>query len=104
MLIGVGQLVCLVGVWNDSMLTMLLGRVVFGLGGESLSVSSSALISSWFAGKELALALGTHALPAAPAARVSVEPTDLSAPYSIPSYPPLLPHTPCTLGGLGSIV
>ena len=59
-LIGVGQLVCLVGVWNDSMLTMLLGRVVFGLGGESLSVSSSALISSWFAGKELALALGIN--------------------------------------------
>lgn len=37
---------------------MIAGRVVFGLGGESLSVSQSAVISQWFKGKELAMALG----------------------------------------------
>ncbi len=36
------------------------GRVVFGFGGESLSVSTSAMIAQWFAGKELALALGLN--------------------------------------------
>lgn len=59
-LICAGQLVCLLGIWNQSMLLMLLGRVIFGLGGESLSVAGSALISSWFAGKELAFALGIN--------------------------------------------
>jgi MFS family permease len=37
---------------------MLAGRVVFGMGGESLSVTMSALVARWFSGRELALALG----------------------------------------------
>ena len=36
------------------------GRTVFGFGGESLSVAQSALIASWFSGKELAFALGLN--------------------------------------------
>lgn len=36
------------------------GRTVFGFGGESLSVAQSAMIAQWFAGKELALALGMN--------------------------------------------
>lgn len=39
---------------------MLVGRVVFGLGGESLSVAQSAIVSIWFKGKELAMALGMN--------------------------------------------
>ena len=39
---------------------MLVGRVVFGLGGESMSVAQSAIVSSWFKGKELAFALGVN--------------------------------------------
>jgi MFS family permease len=39
---------------------MLTGRTVFGLGGESLSVTMSALVARWFSGRELALALGTN--------------------------------------------
>lgn len=38
--------------------TMLAGRVVFGLGGECMSVAQSSIISSWFKGKELNFALG----------------------------------------------
>jgi hypothetical protein len=38
----------------------LFGRVIFGLGGESLSVCSSAIVSKWFAGQELAFALGIN--------------------------------------------
>lgn len=39
---------------------MWVGRTIFGFGGESLSVAQSALIASWFAGKELAFALGLN--------------------------------------------
>lgn len=39
---------------------MYVGRTVFGLGGESLSVAMSAMIAQWFTGKELALALGMN--------------------------------------------
>lgn len=39
---------------------MIAGRFVFGLGGECMSVGQSAVISNWFKGKELALALGLN--------------------------------------------
>lgn len=32
---------------------MLVGRVIFGLGGESLCVGQSTIIAQWFDGKEL---------------------------------------------------
>lgn len=38
----------------------IIGRVIFGLGGESLGVCQSAIISRWFVGKELALAFGIN--------------------------------------------
>jgi nitrate/nitrite transporter NarK len=34
--------------------------LVYSLGGESLSVSQSAIVSNWFKGKELAMALGLN--------------------------------------------
>jgi MFS family permease len=46
------------GMW--AWYVMWIGRTVFGFGGESLSVAQSALIASWFAGKELAFALGLN--------------------------------------------
>jgi MFS family permease len=36
------------------------GRTIFGFGGESLSVAQSALIATWFGGKEMAFALGLN--------------------------------------------
>jgi hypothetical protein len=38
---------------------MLVGRAVFGLGGECLCVAQSVIVSNWFNEKDLALALGT---------------------------------------------
>ena len=35
-----------------------MGRVIFGLGGECMSVSQSAIVSNWFKGKELSFAFG----------------------------------------------
>ena len=43
---------------SGSLNGMLVGRAIFGLGGESLSVAQSAFITSWFQDKELALSLG----------------------------------------------
>ena len=43
-----GQIVLTAGVFAGSFPLMLLGRVVFGFGGESLCVSQSAIIQQWF--------------------------------------------------------
>jgi len=40
---------------------MFLGRAIYGLGGESITVTSSAILSTWFGnGKEIALAFGIN--------------------------------------------
>ena len=39
---------------------MFLGRVVYGFGGENMTVSLSTLLSIWFQGKEMALAFGMN--------------------------------------------
>ena len=39
---------------------MLLGRVIFGIGGETLNVAQSVIVAQWFKGKELAFALGIN--------------------------------------------
>lgn len=38
---------------------MLIGRFIFALGGENLSVTQSTFISKWFFGRTLAFALGS---------------------------------------------
>ena len=53
-----GQAVFAAGCSIGSLQVMLLGRFLFGLGGESISVAQSALIERWFQQGELALALG----------------------------------------------
>jgi len=39
---------------------MILGRVVFGIGGESMQVAQNCLLFRWFKGREVALALGLN--------------------------------------------
>lgn len=39
---------------------MVIGRILFGVGGESLFVSQTRTTTSWFRGKELAFALGVN--------------------------------------------
>ena len=39
---------------------MMAGRFVFGLGGESMTVAQSAIVSAWFQGRELAFAFGIN--------------------------------------------
>jgi MFS family permease len=44
--------------WAPNLPTMYLGRIVFGMGSESMIVAQSAIVARWFAGKEMALAFG----------------------------------------------
>lgn len=50
----------MLGGYQNKFWLMLVGRVIFGLGGESMSVAQSTIVSNWFKGKELALALGLN--------------------------------------------
>ena len=45
-----GQLIFSKGGFEDSYMTMLLGRFIFGLGGECMGVANYAIIQSWFKG------------------------------------------------------
>lgn len=57
-LVTLGQGIFSLGVQVKSFPLILLGRFVFGLGGESLTVAQSRLVTDWFRGRELALAIG----------------------------------------------
>eukprot|EP01112_Ceratiomyxa_fruticulosa_P019904 TRINITY_DN662_c0_g1_i1.p1 TRINITY_DN662_c0_g1~~TRINITY_DN662_c0_g1_i1.p1 ORF type:complete len:454 (+),score=72.75 TRINITY_DN662_c0_g1_i1:201-1562(+) len=62
LLIAIGQIVFSIGVslpdYNTAYLVLMIGRAIFSLGGESLSVAQSTYCSKWFLGKELALSFG----------------------------------------------
>ena len=59
-LIAAGQVVFALGLSVKSWPVMYIGRVIFGMGGESLSVANSAILADWFEGKELAFAFGLN--------------------------------------------
>jgi MFS family permease len=65
-LITIGQFIVSIGISckdeNVAWGVMWAGRVVFGFGGESLSVVQSAFVASYFQGKELAFAMGKFVL------------------------------------------
>jgi MFS family permease len=44
--------------WAPDLPVLYAGRVIFGIGAESLIVAQSAIIARWFKGKELAMAFG----------------------------------------------
>jgi MFS family permease len=58
MAVFVGSFVLCIGVNNQSWEIMYFGRFIFGLGAESLSVAQSTVLSEWFEGREVALAMG----------------------------------------------
>mmetsp|Transcript_26369 Transcript_26369/g.57769 ORF Transcript_26369/g.57769 Transcript_26369/m.57769 type:complete len:470 (-) Transcript_26369:160-1569(-) len=55
-----GQVLFALGDTISSLNVMLLGRALFGLGGESMAVAQSSVVAQWFQGKELAMALGVN--------------------------------------------
>ena len=56
--IVLGQFITSIGCTNLSMSTMLIGRIVFGLGGECLNVCQTAIVVKWFFKSESAVPLG----------------------------------------------
>ncbi|KAL4501214.1 hypothetical protein ABPG73_013952 [Tetrahymena malaccensis] len=58
----IGQALCMISEIDSvqSYALLVVGRVVFGLGGENLSVTQSTIVSQWFSGKELSFALGLN--------------------------------------------
>ena len=53
-----GQATFTFGYQIRSMYTMLLGRIIFGFGGESLNITQNVMIIKWFYNNELSLPLG----------------------------------------------
>lgn len=53
-----GHLIFTAGVWGRNFKIMLIGRFLFGIGGESFAVIQNRLISYEFKGKELGFAMG----------------------------------------------
>lgn len=58
--ITAGQAIFALGLSVKSWPIMFIGRIVFGIGGESMGVANSAILSVWFKGKELAFAFGLN--------------------------------------------
>jgi len=54
----IGQLIFSIGCQYNSMITMLIGRFVFGMGGECIYVTQNAIVIKWFYKSEIALPLG----------------------------------------------
>lgn len=52
-LVMLGQLLLYIGTSTNSIIWMISGRFVFGLGGEALGVTIGTLLVCWFKGKEL---------------------------------------------------
>lgn len=57
-LVLLGQVIYSIGVYKSHFNYMILGRFIYGLGGESFSVLSNRLLSKEFKGKNLAFTLG----------------------------------------------
>ncbi|EER12785.1 Hexuronate transporter, putative [Perkinsus marinus ATCC 50983] len=53
-----GTVVYALGLHMRSFTVLVVGRAIFGMGGESLNVANSTIMTHWFRGKELAFALG----------------------------------------------
>ena len=56
--ISLGELIFVLGVEQKSIIIMLIGRAIFGLGGECLGLSMTGLIVKWFSKNEIGLPLG----------------------------------------------
>lgn len=54
-----GQIIFSIGILSKQFWLMIIGQLVFGIGGESLNVASSSLVAVWFKNREMAFAMGT---------------------------------------------
>ncbi len=84
---------------------MAAGRLVFGMGAESLIVAVTAAIAKWFKGKELSFAFGINLLIARAGSFAALNsPTWASAAYSSWRLPFLIATGICTLCVIGAVI
>ena len=58
LIIVIGQFIVYIGCKNNSIYTMLIGRVIFGLGGDNLNVSQMTCVVEWFFKSESSFPMG----------------------------------------------
>ncbi|XP_025191928.1 major facilitator superfamily domain-containing protein 1-like [Melanaphis sacchari] len=58
LLVVLGQIVFAAGAYLNALWVMILGRLIFGIGGESLAVAQNNYAVLWFKGKELNMVFG----------------------------------------------
>ena len=58
LIIVIGQLIVYIGCKNNSIYTMLVGRIIFGLGGDNLNVSQMTCVIEWFYKSESSFPMG----------------------------------------------
>jgi MFS family permease len=56
--IFLGQLVVSIGCSANSSIVMIIGRIIYGIGGETINVAQLAVVIEWFTPKEVGLAIG----------------------------------------------
>jgi MFS family permease len=60
MAIWIGSVIFALGIWAESYTCMVIGRVIFGLGGENLITAQMICTAKWFRGKFLSAAIGLN--------------------------------------------
>lgn len=60
LLLTIGQLVILLGAVTTEFSLLLVGRILFGIGGESLNVTQTTVIAHWFSDSNISFAIGLN--------------------------------------------
>ena len=90
---------------NDRLLVMAFGRLVFGMGAESLIVAVTAALAKWFRGKELSFAFGVNLMIARLGSFAALNsPTWAKGAYESWRTPFLIGVGFCTFCVIGAIV
>ena len=51
-----GHMIFTMGLYTEDANTMIMGRFIYGLGGESIAITITTILSVWFLGKDIGLA------------------------------------------------
>lgn len=60
LVIYIGIVIMFLGLWADTYILVVVGRVIFGIGGENLITAQMVCAEKWFSGKFLAVAMGLN--------------------------------------------
>ena len=58
LVLTIGQYICTIGGYWNSFNWLVAGRIVFGLGGETLQVIQAVYVVHWFKDQEISMAMG----------------------------------------------